>query len=235
MTAICIFYEVYKENAYILSQQLKIPILKELKANETIICFGSAGCPKILLDFQIRNKVDYVIINGENLTSDFFSDSERGKQYKYLCKKNQTWQYSPYTADVLEQQYGIKCAGIYDWEFIKRTPLPTTIDILFYGFKDPNREMIESQLKHDFPQLNIKFAYNTYNDELIDLLLTSKYVLNIPHYEKSALETHRINQALACGCKVISKKSSCDFLNAKYASKITFVDEWADLAAIELP
>ena len=226
MTAICIFYEVYVENAYVLSQQLKIPILKELKENETIICFGGAGCPKYLLDFQAKHKVDYIIINGENLTSDFFSNSESGKYYKYLCKKNQTWQYSPYTAEALEQQYGIKCAGLYDWEFIQRKPLDTTIDILFYGFENENRVKIRDQLIKQLPHLIIKFAFNTYGSELIDLLLTSKYVLNIPHYEKSALEIHRINQALACGCKVISKKSSCDYLNKKYESKIQFIEDW---------
>ena len=232
MTAICIFSNIYIENAYILSYQLKIPILTELKENETIICFGLAGCPKVLIEFQLRHKVDYVILNGENLTSMFFDNSLIGKQYKYLCKRNQVWQYSPYTAEVLEQQYGIKCAGLYDWEFIKRQPLSTTIDILFYGFKDDNREKIEKQLIEELPHLTIKFAYNTYENDLVELLVVSKYVINIPHYEKSALEIHRINQALACGCKVISKKSSCEYLNKKYENKIKFIEEWSELKSI---
>lgn len=234
MTAICIFSPVYIENATLLSLRLKIPILKDLRANEIIICFGIAIDPKRLIEFSIRNSVKYIIINGENINSRYYDpNDEIGRYYIYLQKKHITMQYSPYTADYLEQKYGIKCNAIIDFEFMNRDNIYSTcdepIDILFYGFPNEERQRVETLLKNKYPDKNIHFAYTVYGNDLIDLIVKSKYVLNIPYFENSALEIHRINQALACGCKVISSKSSCEYLNKKYESKISFIDNWSNI------
>jgi hypothetical protein len=233
MTAICIFCPVYIENATLLSLRLNIPILNELKANETIICFGCAIDPKKLIDFSIRNPVKYIIINGENINSKYYDpNDEVGRYYIYLQKKYPTFQYSPYTAGYVEK-FGIHCAGLVDFEFMNRDNIYSTceepIDILFYGFPNEERQRVETLLKNKYPEKNILFAYTVYGNDLLELLVKSKYVLNIPYFEKSALEIHRINQALACGCQVISTKSSCEYLNKKYESKISFVDDWNNL------
>ena len=234
MTAICIFSPVYIENATLLSLRLKIPILKELKANEIIICFGIAINPKEMLEFSLKNKVNYIIVNGENITSKYYDpNDEVGRYYIYLQKRHPTMQYSPYTAEYVEQRFGIKCAGIIDFEFMKRDNVYLTcdkpIDILFYGFPNEERKRVEELLKNKYPNKTIHFAYTVYGDDLLELIVKAKYVLNIPYFEKSALEIHRINQALACGCQVISTKSACDYLNKKYESKITFIDRWEDI------
>ena len=212
MTAICIFSPVYIENATLLSLRLKIPILSELRANEIIICFGLAIDPKKLIDFSIRNPVKYIIINGENITSKYYDpNDEMGRYYIYLQKKHITMQYSPYTAEYVEKKFGIKCNAIIDFEFMNRDNIYSTcdnpIDILFYGFPNEQRQNVETLLKNKYPDKNIHFAFTVYGNDLLELLVKSKYVLNIPYFEKSALEIHRINQALACGCKVISSKS----------------------------
>jgi len=234
MSAICIFSTVYIENATLLSLRLKIPILQELRANETIICFGSAINPKHLIEFSFKNKVKYIIVNGENITSRYYDpNDEAGRYYIYLQKRHPTMQYSPYTAEYVEQKFGIKCVGLIDFEFMNRDNIYLTcenpIDILFYGFPNEERQRVEALLKEKYPTKNIHFAYTIYGNDLLELLVKSKYVLNIPYFEKSALEIHRINQALACGCKVISRKSACDYLNQKYESKIRFLDHWENL------
>jgi hypothetical protein len=226
MTAICNFASVYFENAAMLSHRMKIPIIYELKANETIILFGCALSAKLCLEFALKNPVKYIILNGENIISSFYDKNDsQGKYYLYLQKHYPTFHYSPYTASKCLEIHGLKSAGLYDWEFIPRKNIGG-IDLLFYGFPTQERESVEKMIKIKYPQKNIVFAFKVYNEELIPLLIQAKYVLNIPFCPKSALETHRINQALACGAKVISKRSSCDYLNKQYESKITFIDDY---------
>lgn len=229
MTAICIFSEIHKENALLLSLRLNIPMINELRANETIIIMGSALNPWKLLDFQYKNPVTYYILQAENVTSHFFQD----KKYVTLLRKNPTFHYSEYNALECEKRWGIKSAGIFDWEFLNRTNEYTTckqpIDLLFYGYMNEEREDVEVFLKEKYPDKNIVFAFGTYHEKLVELLVKAKYVINIPYFKSSALETHRINQALACGCKVFSKRSACESLNKRYESKITFIQDWDEI------
>ena len=76
-------------------------------------------------------------------------------------------------------------------------------------------------------QLSIKIVSFTENNAqyqnpkvLTEELLNVKYVLNIPFYPRSALETHRINKALSCGCQVISQPSADSELNDRYRDYI---------------
>ena len=229
-TAICIFNEIHKENALVLSLRLKIPMLSELRENESILIMGAGCAPYKLLDFQFKNPVKYIILQAENVFSHFFED----KKYKLLLKKNTVFNYSLYTAEYIDKHFGIKTAGLFDWEFLKRDNVHSTcdnpIDLLFYGFPNEERESVEKLLKDKFPNKNIVFAYKVYNDEQVNLLVRAKHVLNIPYFPNSALETHRINQALYAGCNVFSKKSCCKYLNEQYKSKITFIKSWLDIA-----
>lgn len=228
-TAICIFSSIHTENALLLSLRLKIPILKELRENETILVMGSAMNPYHLLKFQFTHKVTYYILQAENIASDFFQN----KHYVALLRRNPVFQYSQYNADECYKRWGIKSYGLFDWEFLNRDNIYSTckqpIDLLFYGFFHEERGKVEVLLKEKYPDKNIVFAYAIYDETVTNLIVKSKYVLNIPYLENTSLETHRINQALACGCKVISKKSNCDYLNKKYESKITFIDSWDDI------
>lgn len=232
MEGILLFSNVYTENAFLLSQRLKIPITLEIKANGTYIIFGAALQAKRLLEFSIRNPVKFMILNGENITSKYYDKNDiEGKYYIQLQKHFPTYQYSQYTADYIEKLFGIKCAGLYDFEFLNRDNKYSNngIDLLFYGFPNEERIRTELKLKKKYPTKNIIFAYTVYGNDLVELIEKSKCVLNIPYFKDSALEIHRINQALASGCKVFSKRSVCDYLNKKYESKITFVEDYLDI------
>jgi len=233
MTAICLFSPVYLENATLLSLRLKIPILQTLKANERIICFGCAINAKFLIEFALKNPIEYIIVQGENITSKYYDPKdEYGKTYIWLQKRCRVYQYSPYTATLVKQKFGIECAGLIDFEFLTRdniSHLPDCIDILFYGFPNDERCEVERLLKEKYPSKNIVFAFAIYGDELLSLIVKAKAVINIPYFKDSALEIHRINQALACGCTVYSKRSSCDYLNQKYESKINFIEHYSDI------
>ena len=51
-----------------------------------------------------------------------------------------------------------------------------------------------------------------------------KYVLNIPFYENSSLETHRIHRALSASCKVLSLKPALKYEEEGYDEFVIFVD-----------
>jgi hypothetical protein len=221
---------LFFENVALLSARLKIPVIDQLIPNETIILFGSHSDPSLFLNFQKKNPIQYMIIQSENIESTFFDPNSKYADYIELCKNNIVFNYSLTTSVQLEKKFGIKNHGLFEWEFIQRKPLPRKIDILFYGYPSIKRQLIEKRLKKILP-LNIVFLYSTYNTELLDHLLVSEYVLNIPYFSKSALETHRIDQALACGCKVITKRSSCNYLNKKYEKKVIFIDDYDDIQA----
>jgi hypothetical protein len=121
-TAICIFAEIHKENALLLSLRLNIPMLSELRENETILVMGAGVSPHKLLDFQFKNPVKYIILQAENIHSSFFED----KKYRLLLKKNIVFNYSLYTARYIDKHWGIKTTGLFDWEFLKRDNLYET-------------------------------------------------------------------------------------------------------------
>jgi hypothetical protein len=66
------------------------------------------------------------------------------------------------------------------------------------------------------------------SDKLTTLYHKAKVVINIPYYEQNALESHRINKALACGCDVISLKSCDEEANAFYNDYVYFCDDIED-------
>ena len=82
-------------------------------------------------------------------------------------------------------------------------------------------------IKEARPDLNIRAVFDYSLREpirMIKALLQCKIVINIPCYEASALECHRINQAITCGCKVISTRSACKELDKEYEPYVTFTD-----------
>jgi len=63
------------------------------------------------------------------------------------------------------------------------------------------------------------------SDSLTKILSQSKVVLNMPFYQDNALETHRINKALACGCQVVSTFSKDKDADDFYKDYIYFADD----------
>ena len=77
------------------------------------------------------------------------------------------------------------------------------------------------------PDKNIEVDYDysyTTPLELMKKLTQVKYVLNIPFYENSSLETHRIHRALSASCKVLSLKPYLKYEEEGYDEFVIFVD-----------
>lgn len=74
------------------------------------------------------------------------------------------------------------------------------IDCLFYGSINPRRV-----LKLETLPFKPMIIDDKYGPVMWDLISRAKIVINLHFYDKSPLETFRINEALAYGCHVISE------------------------------
>lgn len=95
-------------------------------------------------------------------------------------------------------------------------------DILFYGdISSPRRKKFLDAIGKRY---NIKIATNHFGDEIRQLLLESKIVLNIHYYPQNILETTRLYEAISHGCIVISESSSDIDQHSLLKDVINFVD-----------
>jgi hypothetical protein len=78
------------------------------------------------------------------------------------------------------------------------------IDILFFGSLSSRRKNILKQL-YQLKKYKLKYIYNTFGDELLNLIKRSKIVLNLHTQNNSFLEVFRINLALSYNTYIISE------------------------------
>jgi len=153
----------------------------------------------------------------------------KNKYYISLMKRNVVMDYNTLSANYLKETYDIKVLSYYYFEFMKFN-LETNerpYDVCFIGSKNERREKIIQDLQEQYPDLNFYIDYDwshKNSDSLTKILHQCKLVLNIPYYDKNALETHRIHKSLACGCKVISLPSADEDANKFYKDYITITD-----------
>jgi len=218
MNIIC-FSKYFTENANYLSTELNIPVTFKLNPNGEYIVFSAHDCAKELLEFQIRHKTKYIIYQSENIESSFFNNT----YYIQLLKCNKVLNYSAYTATKMLELHGIPTAGYFNFQYKRiNSSKKRNIDILFFGNMTQKRYDILKEIQNRFPKIRLEVVTNVFGDELTELLLRSDYVLNISAYDNSVLETHRLNKALSCGCKVISNYSVDDKMNSKYKDYVYF-------------
>ena len=213
MTAILCLHPIFIENALMLSQKLNIPLHSgdlDPKENDLYLVFGGHERTLELLEVQIRKKVNYVIFNSEQPSSRFFKD----KFYLRLLRENVVFDYANNNIKYLNEVLKIKVYSTFGFDF---TALPQEdtherdIDLLFIGSKTPERERVYEMLKTKYPDKNIVFDFEwklVKPQEVKNMIGRAKVVLNIPIYEDGNLETHRINNALSCRCKVISHRKA---------------------------
>ena len=200
------FHEIFSENAFCLSKRLGIKLDKEFKPEKdhTYIIFGAHNQAATLHAIQLSNPYfKYIIINAEPPQS----DNLRNKYYISLMKSNIVLDYHPKSAEYLKS-LDIRVYGQYLFEFPEiKSSAERDIDILFVGSKNDRREAVYKRLVERYPDKKIEFHFDWKHgnqQEMTKLLHRAKVVLNIPYYESGILESHRINKALACGCKVVS-------------------------------
>jgi hypothetical protein len=215
-----------------MSKQLGIPIVDKLESG-TFIVLGIHREAKYFLERQIRDpSIKYIIFQTEQLSSKWFNED---KPFLALLKRNPVYCWSPTVGREMVTRHKIDYQGIFNWSFIDRRAHRKTprIDLFFCGTNHFYRHII--QLKIEKMGFRSYFNYNMTPTDIIEHMLESNWVLNIRQMESSALETHRINAALACGCRVISTRSKCPDLDKKYAEQVHFIDDWGELLTLIEP
>jgi hypothetical protein len=176
-----------------------------------------------LLEVQYRknSSFGYIILNSEQTNSQFF----KNKFYLQLMKRNVVCDYNTITPEWLKQ-HDIKVFSYFYFEFMKFN-IDTTreYDVVFVGTPNPKRTALYEKIKDKY---NVYFDFewkHKASDALTTLYHKAKVVVNMPYYEENALETHRINKALACGCQVVSIKSTDEDANQFYDDYVYFCDD----------
>jgi hypothetical protein len=213
------FSHYFVENAEKLSDELGIPVVYYLQPDYTYHIFSAHDASKQLLDYQKENpKTKYIIYQSENIESCFFKD----KNYIQLMKQNIVYQYSPMIAKYCLLKHGIDSASYFTWDYDYHfDKKKRDLNLLFFGTMTTKRLHILNEIQKI---MDITIVTNCFGKDLNEILVKTKYVLNISAYENNALETHRINKALSCGCKVISNPSCDDAMNKKYKDLIIFTE-----------
>lgn len=225
-------HPIFTENAIMVSQRFNIQIEKEFKPQkgDLYIVFGGHDIAPTLWIAQqsMNNEIGYIIYNTEQLNSDAW----RNKYYIELCRNNPVYQYSNYISNEIKDKFKINPYSFFFFEFLSFDKTAIEIkeeyDIIFIGAKNEKREQIMNSIVSAFPDKKVYIDFEYKNNTPVDLttrLHSSKIVLNIPFYDNNALEIHRINKALSCGCKVVSLPSADTDLNDFYKDYIYFTDD----------
>ncbi len=138
-----------------------------------------------------------------------------------------TLDYSLYNYKNYEKKYRKK---IYHFPIpiIKKLNINNNIeiiyDLLFFGNLNNRRKNICRMIKNKY---NILVINNLFGDDLYNIIMKSKIILNIHFYKNAILETARINDVLRFNKLIISEKS-CDNDMMEIYNNIIYCDEIED-------
>jgi hypothetical protein len=239
MYIVC-FNSIFSENAFILSKRLNINIVTEFNPtnNDIVIIFGAHQyeISYKLVEIQKNVNVEYIIIQTEQYNGKAFDN----KYYLELLENNCILDWSKENIKKLKKHMPqLPVYSLYFYDFIVQENLPEfnsrPIDFFFCGAYSKEREILLNDFKFKNSNYNIEidlsYSYadqNAYSEKLKKV----KYVLNIPYYKDSVLETQRINKALFMGCNVVSLFSSDQDLNETYYKYIYFVQKLNDFTLL---
>jgi hypothetical protein len=219
-------HPIFNECALVLSKKTDYPIEQDFnpQSGDLYIVFGGHEVANELLQSQEQRGYNfgYVILNSEQIHGQFL----KNKYYLQLMKKNIVMDYSELNANYLKEIHQIKVLSFYFFEFMCFQNLyeDRKYDVCFVGSPTEYRKSILEELQKSRPDLTFYIDLEWKNKDVASMTETlqqSKIVLNIPYHSKDrALETHRINKALSCGCNVLSMLSDDEDANTFYKDYI---------------
>tara|TARA_B100001063_G_C16772048_1_gene562324 strand:- start:971 stop:1825 length:855 start_codon:yes stop_codon:yes gene_type:complete len=180
--------------------------------NDILILFGAHNAGELLIKLRQKHNVNYIIMQSEQLNSVCFNLPF----YKELLQSCLVFDWSYLNIKLLKTQHDIKCKNIFSWCFLKPSEISLDMniaqnyDIFFAGVRTRERETLILRLKRLNPKLkwfvDLDYRLTDYQ-RFTKIISRCKYVINIPAYKGSALETHRIIKGLYSGCQVLSEPS----------------------------
>lgn len=230
------FHPIFNENAILLSKRMGIPFITDLNPEDgdILVVFGAHQQADKLFYLQQVKKIHYILIQSEQYSSEVFDQ----KYYMELVQNHSLLDFSRFNVEKLKSKIECKVFSFYFFDFI--IPDLTDwdsrpIDFFFCGSDSKERRKKLDEFKQENPSANIEFDFSySYTNPIAmtEKLKQVKYVINLPYYEKNALETHRINRALSAGCEVISVYSKDKYFNKHYSPYVHFVRELTDFTLL---
>ena len=204
------------EYAIVLSQKLGIPLIQgEIapKDGDVYIVMGGQYATSGLINLQKNYKVGYIIYNSETVFRDKF--------YLQLLKSNPVFDCEQSTTDILKKEHGINVLSHFFYEFMEVQEAPKPVDI---GIISKSETELVEKLQKKYPDKVIKHVLvkDIKNPQQLKELMSSfKTFVNV--YEGS-FNTYMINQALACGCRVVSHTQADSYTLKFYDEYVTTTD-----------
>ena len=204
------------EFAIVMSQKLGIPLIQgEIapKDGDVYIVLGGQYATVGLINLQRNHKVGYIIYNSETIFRDKF--------YLQLLKSNPVFDCEQSTTDILKKEHGINVLSHFFYEFIKVEGTDKPVDI---GIISKNETELVAKLQKKYPDKVVKHVLlkDIKNPQQLKETMSSfKTFVNV--YEGS-FNTYMINQALACGCRVVSHNQADSYTLKFYDEYVTTTD-----------
>jgi hypothetical protein len=189
-------HPVFNENAVVLSQKNKWTLEKEFNPQANDLYIVFGAHELAHQLLEIQYRKNSSFGYVILNSEQIHSQFFKNKYYIQLMKRNVVCDYNTLTCDYLRQNFDVKVFSYYHFEQFP--------DLKFY---------IDLDWKHGS------------SESITKILSQSKVVLNMPFYQDNALETHRINKALACGCQVVSTFSKDKDADDFYKDYIYFADD----------
>ena len=243
MLYIFVKHLIFKENALSLKETLNnngyncsITDKFNYDENNLYIIFGSHDLIEKFPNKYIIYQLEQSNVGYYNNDNEFIDNNHKTFNKKYIYKLQnavEIWEYSQENIlffdkintsldKKIKYRYVPLCYSSYLSQFQNFKNIDKSIDILFFGSLNNRRKKILEKLNSK--GLNIEIHNNLVNEERIKKILASKIIINIHFYEKSLLETHRINLLLSNKCFIISEKSRDNFEDNKYKDSIVFTE-----------
>mgnify|MGYP003647110840 CR=1 FL=1 len=204
------------EFAIVLSQKLGIPLIQgdiAPKEGEVYIVLGGQYATAGLINLQRNHKIGYIIYNSET--------SFRDKFYLNLLRSNPVFDCEQSTTDILKKEHGINVLSHFFYEFMEVQGSHKPVDI---GIISKSESELVEKLQKKYPDKVIK--YTPLKDiknpqQLKEFMASCKTFVNV--YEGS-FNSYMINQALSCGCRVVSHNQADSYTLSFYNEYVTTTD-----------
>ena len=138
-----------------------------------------------------------------------------------MLKSNPVFDCEQSTTDILKKEHGINVLSHFFYEFIKVEGTDRPVDI---GIISKSETELVAKLQKKYPDKVVRhvFVKDIKNPQnLKEIMSSCKTFVNV--YEGS-FNTYMINQALACGCRVVSHNQADSYTLKFYEDYVTTTD-----------
>ena len=181
-------------------------------SNSVVVCGGWELSKKNPSLFPLKEKFEKVIIFNQEQVGTKFREFLHPAYINWLKTADEVWDYDEENIKLLNNiRNNIKLHFLKPYKTWPETH-KKDIDILFYGAMNLHRKKILDILGNKYKLLISNFVWG---NNLDNLILRSKVLLNIHFYETCLQEQARMIRWIGSPCRIISEKSVHNYLGVE--------------------